>query len=163
MDLLVRQGFADFARAVPPSGTATRPGRTTHSCTLQYIATPAGSRWLADLVEALEGATHVPAETAVPHWDRDRRELCVDGVVVKRFRRAAPNQERLLKEFEARGWPREIDDPLPRTDGIVASERLREAIKRLNRNLPVGPIRFGGDGTGTRVCWRRYSGRGSDP
>jgi hypothetical protein len=73
-------------------------------------------------------------------------------VVLKHFRRSAPNQERLLSAFEAAGWPREIDDPLPRVDGVVPGERLHDTIKWLNHCLEPQLILF--CGTRTRASWR---------
>jgi hypothetical protein len=45
-------------------------------------------------------------------------------------------------------------DPLPEEDGILPRERLWQTIKQLNRTIKPPLIHFGGDGTGTRVCWR---------
>lgn len=92
-----------------------------------------------------------------PRWDAVRRELWCGETLIKRFRRAAPNQERVLIAFEEAGWPEAIDDPLPQEDGVLASERLWQTIKQLNRTIKPPLIHFGGDGTGTRVCWRPTS------
>ena len=46
-------------------------------------------------------------------WDPERRELHVAGLIVKRFKWPAVNQEAILTAFAEEGWPPRIDDPLP--------------------------------------------------
>ncbi|MBI1900417.1 MAG: hypothetical protein HYS13_04785 [Planctomycetia bacterium] len=74
--------------------------------------------------------------------------------MVKRFRRPAPNQERILARFEQLGWPERIDDPLPKAGEVVPTQRLHEAVKRLNGAQLRRLLHFWGDGTGRGVCWR---------
>ena len=88
-----------------------------------------------------------------PYWDRASRELRFRNAVVKRFRKAAPNQELILDSFEELGWSHRIDDPLSHKDEIVPPVRLRDAIKRLNGKMENPLIRFGGDGRGKGVIW----------
>jgi hypothetical protein len=88
-----------------------------------------------------------------PHWNGARRELSWSGILVKRFRVPAKNQERILSVFEEDGWAEYIHDPLAVTYDIDAPTRLHDAINRLNR-CQVNPlIRFHGDGRGTGVLW----------
>jgi hypothetical protein len=68
--------------------------------------------------------------------------------VVKRWKRHAPEQEAVLKAFEAAGWPECILDPLDAADGLDAKERLRETVKSLNKKLTPGTIRFHANGNG---------------
>jgi hypothetical protein len=89
-----------------------------------------------------------------PSWDPELRELRMCGVVVKRFARRAVNQERILAVFEEEGWPYRIDDPLLPT-GICPKARLRDTVKHLNRQNGSRLIRFGMDGTGEGVIWRK--------
>ena len=49
----------------------------------------------------------------LPRWDAMRRELVVDGQIVKRFRLPAVNQVAVLAAFEEEGWSSRIFDPLP--------------------------------------------------
>ena len=91
---------------------------------------------------------------AVPRWDALRRELLVDGQVVKRFRVPAPNQIALLAAFEEEGWPPRIFDPLPPQADQDPACRLRETIKALNGHHRVRMLRFSGDGTGEGVLWQ---------
>jgi len=69
-----------------------------------------------------------------PHWDGQRRELSVAGVVVKRFRQAADNQEVILETFEAEVWAQGGLSPVTGTARTLARDRLHDAIRRLNAN-----------------------------
>jgi hypothetical protein len=88
-----------------------------------------------------------------PHWDGLRRELKVDGQIVKRFRLPAANQEAVLVAFEEEGWPSGILDPLPPQDEQDCKQRLHDTIKALNHSRLARVIRFRGDGTGEGVLW----------
>lgn len=89
----------------------------------------------------------------VPKWDRDRQELRVGDVVVKRFRVPAASQEAILAAFEEENWPTRIDDPLPPRSDQSPKRRLQETIKSLNRNQKHALIRFQGDGSAQGVIW----------
>ena len=89
----------------------------------------------------------------VPRWDSLRRELVVEGQIIKRFRLPAANQEIVLAAFEEEGWPARIFDPLPPRDEQCPKRRLHETIKALNRSRLARLIRFCGDGTGEGVLW----------
>jgi hypothetical protein len=97
--------------------------------------------------------TFSPVARSSPRWDPQRRELSVDGRIVKRFRLPAPNQESILTAFEEEGWPLRILDPLPPKDEMDCKRRLHETIKTLNRHHFSRIIRFCGDGTGQGVLW----------
>src|SRR5205807_601151 len=84
--------------------------------------------------EAPHSAPGAVPSLALPVWDAERRELRLGGVLVKKFRRPAANQELILAVFQEEGWPAKIDDPLPNGDGVDAAERLHFTISRLNRN-----------------------------
>jgi len=88
-----------------------------------------------------------------PQWDQVRKELRLDGVVVKQFRCPAPNQEAILAAFQEEQWSARIDDPLPPASEQDSRRRLSDAIKYLNRNQVNALIRFRGDGTGKGVLW----------
>lgn len=98
-------------------------------------------------------ATLAQTQYLVPRWDAVRRELSVDGQMVKRFRQPAPNQEAVLTAFEEEGWPPRIYDPLSPQAGLDQKRRLHETIKTLNRRRLARVIRFCGDGTGEGVFW----------
>ena len=94
-----------------------------------------------------------PQSESRPHWDAQRRELCVGETVVKRFRQPSPLQELLLTAFEEEGWPQRIADPLPRHPEQNPKRRLHDTIRSLNLNQRAPLMRFGGDGTGEGMIW----------
>ncbi len=102
---------------------------------------------------------HMPVGEAIklteekPHWDRERKELCFAGLIIKQFRWSAVNQETILMTFEEDGWPPRIDDPLPQNPNQDPKQRLHDTIKCLNRNHKKRVIRFRGDGTGEGIRW----------
>jgi hypothetical protein len=90
---------------------------------------------------------------ATPHWDGDRHQFRVNGVLVKEFKVHSPNQETVLAAFQEEGWPPRIDDPLPPHAEIDPKRRLHDTIKSLNRNQKNRLIQFMGDGSGEAVRW----------
>ncbi len=90
-----------------------------------------------------------------PYWNSMRRELMLDGRVIKAFRRPAPNQQIILQVFEEEGWPDRIADPLPMQPGHSPKRRLHETIQSLNDGQSLPLIIFHGDGTGEGVLWER--------
>lgn len=92
-------------------------------------------------------------KTLRPRWDADERALYFDGVLIKRFRQLAPDQELILRSFQEQRWRRGIHDPLPPNGHAHPKLRLRDAIARLNRHQANQWVRFRGDGTGTRILW----------
>jgi hypothetical protein len=88
-----------------------------------------------------------------PRYDPAKRELRLGDRLVKRFRVPAGNQVLILKAFEEEAWPDRIDDPLPPNSDIDPHERLKAAIKRLNKAQIEHLIQFSGDGTGRAILW----------
>jgi hypothetical protein len=107
-------------------------------------------------VKAPQGVYETDAaagSTRKPRWNPMRRELSLAGLIVKRFRVPARNQETILSVFEEEGWTEHIHDPLPVNHNIDGPTRLHDAINRLNR-CQINPLlRFHGDGKGTGVFW----------
>ena len=68
---------------------------------------------------------------SAPRWDPNRRELWLDGLLVKRFRQPSPNQEKILSVFQEEGWPSSIDDPLPLDFGQNPKRRLNQTIREV--------------------------------
>ena len=99
------------------------------------------------------GNSSAGAPQPVPRWDMLRRELFVDGQVVKRFRVPAPNQIAVLAAFQEEGWPPRVFDPLPPDGDQEPKQRLRETIRALNQHQRPPTLRFFGDGTGQGVLW----------
>ena len=93
------------------------------------------------------------SESSLPRWDPRQQKLFLDGVLVKKFRSRAPNQEIILAAFQEEAWCRRIDDPLPPVPEQDSRRRLSDTIKYLNRNQTNELIRFHGDGTGKGVYW----------
>ncbi len=91
--------------------------------------------------------------SATPRWNSEVRELLVGHTLVKCFRYAAVNQEKVLAAFEEEGWPSRIDDPLPPEPEQDPKRRLNDTIKCLNRKQANRLLHFRGDGTGQRVVW----------
>ncbi len=104
--------------------------------------------------KTMQTQTNSPPRDAIPAWDGRCRQLWLGEVLVKEFRQLARNQEAILAAFQEEGWPPCIDDPLPGVAGQDASERLHNAIKRLNIQL-VRLLRFSTDGTGQGALWQR--------
>jgi len=86
-------------------------------------------------------------EQVGPHWNKHRRELTLDGEIVKRFRTACPAQIAILEAFEALNWPESIADPL---DG--GAKELHNALYKLNGLQGPAIIRFERNGIG-RIIW----------
>lgn len=115
-----------------------------------------GQELAREILRVVENSlSHRGSSVRVPSWDPDARVLTLGRIIVKKFRRAAPNQELVLCAFEESNWQRRIDDPLRPTRNIVSASRLHETAKSLNRSLQCPLIHFGGDGTGSGICWSR--------
>lgn len=86
-----------------------------------------------------------------PNWNHETGELHFSGKRVRRvgYPGRATNVVAILDAFEEQGWPNRIDDPLP---GGTDKQRLREAVRNLNRELTR--IRFRADGSGTGIVWQ---------
>jgi hypothetical protein len=168
---MLGRGLVEEAIEVTLMGDAQRsfrqPMRPMFSKRACFVLTSAGAALARELrgetdsrtalVVRSSGARSWPAPTApprlLPTWDRDRQELKVGTIVVKRFRVPAANQEAILAAFEEESWPARIDDPLPPHHEQSPKRRLQETIKSLNRNQKQGLIRFLGDGSGQGVRW----------
>jgi hypothetical protein len=84
---------------------------------------------------------------AKPHWDADLKELWFNGMLCKRYKRVAVDQQTILATFQDDDWPSRIDDPL--TPGI-----LKDTIDNMRKVFRFTPIEFCADGTGKGVLWR---------
>lgn len=97
----------------------------------------------------------------VPIWNIDRRELYVGGILVKRFRTPAANQELVIKAFAEEGWPERIDNPLTPSPTLDGRRKLNDTIKCLNRNQATPMLTFRGDGSGNGVLWELHQSHGA--
>lgn len=81
-------------------------------------------------------------------WIKTLGELRLNDEVIRRVRVGhATKVVPILDAFQECGWPEHIDDPITAGDG----QRLRDALKVLNRGLER--IRFHADGTGEGIRW----------
>src|SRR5262245_34098147 len=159
--LLVAAEYAEHAEEVTqPSdrGRSFRPEpRMTFGPRSCFVLTESG----AELAARLEDESDLGSgkrngsgwQRRVPRWSATARELRVDGRVLKRFRRPAPNLELVLAAFEEMGWPRHLDDPLPPEHGIDPHDRLHYTVKRLNQCQALHTIHFESDGRGAGISW----------
>lgn len=93
----------------------------------------------------------------VPCWDAHKRELWLDGLLVKRYRNRAVNQQRMLIAFQEEGWRARIDDPLPPKGVTDPRRRLNDTVRQLNLKQINELIRFRSDGLGTGILWERIN------
>ena len=140
---LVAKGLAVHGRETSSCGDARRSfeptAGLTFSKTSALVLSESGAALAADVFAALQEVDKTddqanppasprssqppPARKDSPHqaaikptWDARRRELRIDGQLVKWFRVPAASQEAVLSAFEEESWPPYIDDPLP---GVV--------------------------------------------
>jgi hypothetical protein len=107
--------------------------------------------------EGAQSSLQFSDPASAPFWNDAERVLFFAGRVVKTFRQMAKNQVLLIVAFQELGWPRRIDDPLPRSHGVEPKQRLREAVRGLNGRQKDSLLVFNADGTGTGVLWRPRS------
>lgn len=111
------------------------------------LPTPEYHRLLERLNEPIPVATTL---ASTPSWNRGRGELWYQGGIVRSIPNvlAAPHITLILDAFEEDSWAERIDDPLPSGPN---PERLRDAVRSLNRDLTL--LRFRTDGTGRGLRW----------
>jgi hypothetical protein len=134
----------------------SEPAESLNSSTAIEVTSSAGgvTAKLHNVASPCHSAEGRLLATIKPCWHSLRRELCLNGQVVKRFRVPARNQESILGAFEEESWPDHIDDPLPVSSDIDPRTRLHDVINRLNRCHTNRSLRFHGNGSGTGVRWR---------
>lgn len=98
--------------------------------------------------------TSRPQSAAVPHWDHEARELRFQGKVVRIVKRPmqAHNIVKILRAFEAAGWPPRIADPHGRKS---TDETRRRDVSNLNKGLDTSLMKFECDGDGTGFLWKK--------
>jgi hypothetical protein len=151
---------AELTRA-GQDGRVFRPtGPLTFTKTTCFILTETGAlerQGCLDTVPAPQEPAPLfttPGASVVPQWDKERQELRLGKLVVKRFKVPAPNQEMILAAFQEEQWPPRIDDPLPPHPDQDAKRRLHDTINTLNRHQKQPLIHFSGDGSGEGVRWQ---------
>ena len=89
-----------------------------------------------------------PPHTRKPHYNKEKRELWLGDILVKKFRQPAAAQEQILVAFEEQHWVPRIADPVhPRPSKVTAPD-LHDIVRRLNNALLEPLIWFRCDGTG---------------
>ena len=84
-----------------------------------------------------------------PSWKVNLLELYVGDRRVRRVAKQAHSLILILNMFEKKGWPTmPVANPLPTSPD---AERLKFAVKSLNRGLKL--IRFGSTGNGRGITW----------
>jgi hypothetical protein len=131
----------------------TKVGELFARTVLRQVPAPTSTSRITENDDPKHGNGKNAADQSVPAWDAQRRELRMNGRVIKRFRWSAKNQERILATFEEEGWLYRIDDPIPPQSNADQKQRLRDAVRALNKNHEASLIRFRGDGTGQGVVW----------
>ena len=170
---LTWKGYVELAPAASQAPAAA--GRAARDQPLQFtnrssfILTPRGMRLAKQLLAGFPAAMVRDNEPEIfttlisspcspaPCWDRQRRELRVGQILIKRFCVPAENQETILAAFEEEAWPAHIDDPLPPAPEIDPKRRLHSTIQCLNRNQKAQLLHFHGDGYGRGIRWERQS------
>jgi hypothetical protein len=90
-----------------------------------------------------------PVLARAPRWNAYDGELLYGGQLVKRFRRDAHTQRKVLDAFEVAAWASRIANPLAGTRG---KRRLRYTIEGLHAGQRPLVLRFRADGRGG-VTW----------
>lgn len=164
---LVRKGIVYCAVEIE-SATGLQRIFEKHGCLVFYkrscfVLTDTGATLTRSLIgqkseigrmsAVARGTDETLPDHPLPKWDRDRQELRLGTLIVKRFKVPATNQERILAAFEEEDWPVRIDDPLPPHPHRPSKRRLHDTINALNRAQIRHLIRFRGDGKGKGVLW----------
>ncbi len=92
---------------------------------------------------------HTPLK---PSYDRDLRELSVDGHLIHTFAPQACKEIAILEMFEAEGWPARIEYRPAGEDDTDFEHHLHSAVSRLNKLRPE-LIRFSCDAKKRGIRW----------
>ena len=156
---LASKGYVNHAREVTIHGDNGREFRSTGNLTFHsktcFVLTDIGLSFVeSQIVASGSLLCRGPGENDnIPVWNSVTRQLTFGGVLVKRFKWPAANQEAVLCAFEEEEWPKRIDDPLRPETGQDSKRRLADTIKCLNRKRECNLLHFHGDGTGEGVTW----------
>jgi hypothetical protein len=168
--LLVFEGLIEHVRDGTRPGAARRALRHVANVRLDELGCVVLTGAGAALAGALEGLATSPLGMAgaaddlvspgdLPRWDPTVRELWLGRLLVKRFRRPAPNQKCVLAAFQEEQWPERIHDPLPPRGDRDQVCTVHDTVVRLTRAQQWRLLHFRGDGTGQGVRWASV-GRG---
>jgi hypothetical protein len=142
------QHAAELTRPGAKSRKFGKPGGLTFPGTSCFVLTQAGAR-----VASGPQVESVSSTTGTPYWSDKEHTLFWRGRVVKHFRHEAPNQEAVLRTFQAALWRPCVAVRLREDVGVISpKERLHFTIKNLNRNVRPH-LKFRQEGCGGRVRW----------
>lgn len=99
------------------------------------------SKWRYENRDKIYGR-FVDAKFILPRYDGNC--LMYGNDLCKRFTRKAPNQQRILEDFQSHNWQKRIKDPFNNQD------RLKQTIKDMNE-WKDSLVKFMQEGKG--VCW----------
>jgi hypothetical protein len=163
---LMLRGFVrlgQFPPGCPRSESDLRPGPAIINDLLIHVTPLAADFDLTQNGHAGNGyalrlpepAAPVPAKKVKPNFDSQAWRLWVGHLLVKMFKQPANVQVTICEAFQAQRWPDVIEDPLPPRLGIPPQQRLRDAIKNLNRHQTHKCLQFfaarGAKGIGWRI------------
>ena len=85
-----------------------------------------------------------------PVWNVDSGELMYRGAVIRkcRIKKGGSKPQVVFDAFQAAGWARQIDNPLPEV-----TPQINESINDLNKRLKSKQIRFGVRKSGEAIIW----------
>jgi len=117
-----------------------------------------GAKTSSALRAPVEDAAHPTDAWRRPSWDRNRGELKLGAVVVKRLKMVAADEEVVLAAFEELGWPSTIDGLLPAAGDVETQRRLLRTIEALNSRQLCALVRFRAEPNGRGVRWELRDG-----
>ena len=123
----------------------------------RFVATKTGAAVARRSLRLLSGKVtgRGRCSSCRPAWINSRGELRFRDQTVAHLAYEESYQRTVVDAFDQRGWPKRLQDPLPRADddGVNVKERLRNTVKNLNRQLKGSGLRFYVTGAGRLVGW----------
>jgi hypothetical protein len=141
---LLEAGHAEpVAEGRAGRGRAGGAGRKRAGARPRLVLTERGAEFARRLLAGANGKAESrgggrKGKPPRPRWVAEDGELWCQGECLKRFRNDAAGQRRLLDAFEEAGWPRRIENPLPRDRKRNRKRWLHDTIGDLNRGWREG-------------------------
>jgi hypothetical protein len=131
MGLPVIELFPHWGRPDIPSPYRTKRSAPSHVWE-EWQAKLRGLIDAARVVEGTEDENEDPPNQCALYFDREastgQKCLWLDNQEIRRFRRSAPNQEKILEAFQKEEWPKDgIQSP------IKTPSRLKDTLNNLNK------------------------------
>jgi len=96
-----------------------------------------------------------------PRWVKATRTLYIGEKLIRKFTEKATNSVTILDTLQSCDWPTcvDVELPLPKESSRqTPSQRLSEARKSLNDDMPPGSIVFTAGSQPGQVCWKLSDG-----